>query len=382
MSWNKAREMYVAHFGDSCLKEQSEKEFPARVITSSWGSKLALDFTCALMGFFFRKKARKDGARITHTFGVVGHGTAVVVEDPTFPSNDLFQSGKSWPVYLRHANISPLEDDAALNARGAALRFLKTADSDAPDLDLLMNTGKIAPIYNAITTPAAFKAKAKGAEGTKAYFKAYPSTYVASIDALRRRPDSYHELSYYTQIPFYFKFSDPVGEKLVKFRLLPKGWKGDAYESGLPSEEDQRAPWNSARSTDLSETDLPLNYLREAFKAHLSEGELYEYVLQMQIHDIVSDEEDPSLTVWNSAKEWDLDQCPFHDVCNITLSSSLSDEVAEKLSYNIANVPQGVMRLPSCRSKYDYRSIHYMRTRAYRDSQHRLLNTSPQGGGR
>ena len=145
MPWNKGREKYVEQFGASSLKEQEAKEFPAKVITSYWGSKLALDFTCVVMGFFFGKKARKDGARITHSFGVGSRGTATVVENPTFPENDLFQKGKSWPMCLRHANISPLEDDATLNARGATLRFLQTADADdEPYLDLLMNTGKIA----------------------------------------------------------------------------------------------------------------------------------------------------------------------------------------------------------------------------------------------
>ena len=87
----------------------------------------------------FGAKALATQKRPTHKLGVGALGTATVVSSPLFTGHELFTPDRSFPVRIRHANLGS-DDDAAVDVRGASLKF---ADSDDESLlDLVMNTGR------------------------------------------------------------------------------------------------------------------------------------------------------------------------------------------------------------------------------------------------
>lgn len=87
----------------------------------------------------FGARALLTQKRPTHTLGVGALGKVTIVTNPSFPEHELFTPGRSFPVRIRHANLST-DDDAAVDVRAASLKFADS-DDESP-LDLIMNTGR------------------------------------------------------------------------------------------------------------------------------------------------------------------------------------------------------------------------------------------------
>ncbi|KAJ7947518.1 AMP-dependent synthetase/ligase [Quillaja saponaria] len=61
---------------------------------------------------------------------------------PGFPKHNIFCPGKNYPVIVRHSNSLSADDDARIDARGAALRILsEESGSSSSLLDLTLKTG-------------------------------------------------------------------------------------------------------------------------------------------------------------------------------------------------------------------------------------------------
>ncbi|KAF9587783.1 hypothetical protein IFM89_005658 [Coptis chinensis] len=92
----------------------------------------------------------KVKSRYFHRIGVAGKGSLKMFDDvPGIPEHTIFHAGKTYPVIIRHSNSLSADDDARIDARGAALPILHSTEDDddssnnsSPLLDLTLKTGK------------------------------------------------------------------------------------------------------------------------------------------------------------------------------------------------------------------------------------------------
>ncbi|GFY98926.1 hypothetical protein Acr_13g0003270 [Actinidia rufa] len=88
----------------------------------------------------------KVRTRYFHRIGVSGKGVLKLYDNiKGLPDHKIFHPGKSYPIVVRHSNSLSADDDARIDARGAALRILSdetgAESSELPLLDLTLKTG-------------------------------------------------------------------------------------------------------------------------------------------------------------------------------------------------------------------------------------------------
>lgn len=318
--------------------------------------KIVLFFFTIAVGLLFALGAAKKKARSTHKYGVGGAGQLTIVEDPAFPEHEFFQAGRTFPVRLRHGTVS-FKDDAAMDIRSASIKFLDNQSETA--LDLIMNTGP-RTFLNAINfwqfTMASIWGKEEdepvNSKGLEAFLKENPVFEKIFATSLRRSPDSFAQLYYYSKLVNYFKAKD--GKiRYVKYRLIPES----GLESGIPSAKDMETPWLQKR---LDSEDRPIGYLRAEYVQRASEQEII-YKLQLRLHENVEDNKDK---IFSQEQDWDESTYPWLDLATVAIDRALSSEETEKLKFNIGNQPDS-LRIVEGESISDPNSINSIRTRVY-----------------
>ena len=88
---------------------------------------------------FLAGTALNKGCRATHTVATGGFGAAKIVYNPKYPPHEFFEPGRTFPVRIRHANLT-YKDDAGADGRSLSIKFADS-DSESP-FDLVMNTGE------------------------------------------------------------------------------------------------------------------------------------------------------------------------------------------------------------------------------------------------
>lgn len=84
----------------------------------------------------------KVKTRYFHRIGVSGKGYLKIYDNiKGLPDHKIFSPGKSYPVFIRHSNSLSADDDARIDARGAALRILSDESDTTPLLDLTLKSG-------------------------------------------------------------------------------------------------------------------------------------------------------------------------------------------------------------------------------------------------
>jgi hypothetical protein len=329
--------------------------------------------------------------RASHLHGVGAQGSLEVTipepSDPHFPQNDYFHArrGKSCPATMRFANLTH-EDDASLDVRGAALRI---GEEDDPErFDLVFNTGSFAPPRNLIEFAKFVVSKWAPTFVARAAIRKNPIFFEGGVAGLRRAPESYAKLFYYSQIVRIWvgvrgptKVLDPPEPLksfeglrrmfLVRYRLaplallpdggLPAGARPESYprayadESGLPDDTDTAAMWIRSRRPDERR---PKDYLRRGLKQALARGEPVRFALQAQFHE--AEEPDgktgDALAWYNAGVDWDDDVCPWRDLGLISLTRALGDAETERLWFNPGKHPFS-MGVPASPGPADYRSL-------------------------
>ena len=284
------------------------------------------------------------------------------------PANSFFQPGNEFTIRLRHANVvDNQKHDAAFDARGCAIKF---ADSSAKSpYDLLMNTGENSLFYSVETFLKFVLASTN--EKYQTFAREAPSAVKATIGTLRRAPNSYSDLHYYSQTPVQF-FAEDGKERYARFRVVPygdgPGTKVQPEKSGLPDLEDQvksaiLCPKQLAKVSP--DETRPANYLKEEFKLRV-DTQGVKYRLQMQLYEW-SDNDDRE--VFNPNKEWDYDTHPYFDIGIIELTEALSDRETENLHMWIGRHPRDTIGLIKAWSNKDYNSINIARNDVYPYSQ-------------
>ena len=291
----------------------------------------------AIQSFFAHRRA-------THPMGVAVRGTFHIVDAPEFPPNAFFTAGLRLPLQARFAALSS-RDDASNDLRGASLRLSAHVDVPSP-FDVLMNAGSFSGPEDMV----------KFALGVFTRFLPQSFFYGAVrndrqvreglIAGRRRAPECVTLMHYYTQI-VRFWIDDEDVRWLVRYRLLDP----TRPESGLATPDEASRIWVRERKKG---EHRPSNYLRDALKARLTEGNTITMRFQAQFH---RPEPGDTLDWYNAGVDWPDDhEHRWREVATVTLEEPLSDEEAERMSFNAANHPPS-LGIPTAPSMTDYRSL-------------------------
>lgn len=313
-----------------------------------------------MVGSFFRK------GRATHRRGVAGVGRFVVDPELSLPPHDFFAPGRVYRATLRHGNVSN-DDDAGLDIRGAALQLADLEDPDKPGLDLIMNTGELtfstARVffrYARATVPRPWQDTPTNEAGLRRFLERDERARAQFVQALRRAPESFASLAYYTKIVYAWRAMDGR-RRFCRFRLVPDGM---TTESGLPDAKDLAQPWCAERRVGDTR---PHDYLRQEFKERLSAPEGVRYHLEMQLRE-PPDENAVDPALFDPGTAWPDDQYPWHRLGSVHLTRRASEVEAEQLWFNLEHRPPSLDLLESF-SPDDFHSVAWMRIRIYSASQ-------------
>ncbi|XP_028395780.1 allene oxide synthase-lipoxygenase protein-like [Dendronephthya gigantea] len=358
MGWkNYGFEIFAEKFGKEELEKRIKDEHtPPQNATMFGGLKLKLT-TEKFKTLFTIATTLKGFRRATHTVGTGGIGEIKIVDDPKFPEHEFFRAGRKFPARLRHANLK-FPDDAGADARSFSIKFADS-DSESP-MDIVMNSGE-ANVFWDTSSLEDFVPMDEGEAG-KEYVYKNPYYYYNLVEALRRAPETFAHLYYYSQLTMHFKAKDGK-VRYCRYRALP----GDVDikeedESGRLTEEEQRKIWIFSR---LADENRPTDYLRQEYVDRLSKGPV-NYRLQIQIHEASPKD---TATVNHAGIMWDKETHPWFDLATVTIKTPLSPDVLERTGFNIVNQPESLGLLDAI-SPEDYNSIGHIRVAVYSHVQH------------
>ncbi|CAD6263388.1 unnamed protein product [Miscanthus lutarioriparius] len=265
-------------------------------------------------------------SRYFHRIGVSGRGVLRMYQDiPSLPKHKIFGAGKSFPVIVRHSNSLSADDDARLDARGAAVRILSD-DGEVPLLDLTLKSGKA---FYARTIADFATWLVCGLPAREEQVKRAPHIRDAVWGSLRNT-DSYTMLHYYSNICRLLRFED--GRQMyAKFKLRPAD-QGISEDSGQVVPRGILPPETGAIARDEGDT-RPLLFLADDFRRKVQSPEGVRYVFQLQLRDVPADSAARDIAL-DCTRPWDEAEFPYIEVGEISIGSNLPAEETEKLEFN------------------------------------------------
>ncbi|MBA0867227.1 hypothetical protein Goshw_028484 [Gossypium schwendimanii] len=270
----------------------------------------------------------KVKSRYFHRIGVAANGYLKIYDKiEGFPDHNVFHPGKSYRVVVRHSNSLSADDDARIDARGAAIRIHLDDNNDANTsvLDLTLKTGKA---FYARTIADFATWLVCGLPAREEHVKRVPHIRDAVWMSLRHA-NSYAELHYYSNFVRLLRFSDGE-ERYVKFKLRP--YDGSiSEESGKVEPKGILPPETGAIPRDENDT-RPLLFLAQDFQRRVNSGGV-RYIFQLQVRPVPSDEAARDVAL-DCTKPWDETEFPYIDVGEINLERNLTAEEAEALEFN------------------------------------------------
>ncbi|KAL5156792.1 Long-chain-fatty-acid--AMP ligase FadD28 [Glycine soja] len=270
-------------------------------------------------------------ARYFHRIGVSGKGHLKIYDklDDGIPLHKIFHPGKSYPIMVRHSNSLSADDDARIDARGAALRIL----SDAPDsnhhvplIDLTLKTGNA---FYARTLADFATWLVCGLPAREELVKRTPHVREAVWNSLRHA-NSYAELHYYSNICRLMRFTDGQ-EMYVKFKLRPFD-TSISEDTGKVVPTGILPPETGAIPRDEKDT-RPLLFLAKDFQRRVNSPGGVRYVFQVQLRAVPEDEAARDMAL-DCTKPWDENEFPYIDVGEININENLSREESDRLEFN------------------------------------------------
>ncbi|KAI4338342.1 hypothetical protein L6164_016682 [Bauhinia variegata] len=305
----------------------------------------------------------KAKARYFHRIGVGGKGHMKIYDKINgLPKHKIFQPGKSYPVIVRHSNSLSADDDARIDARGAALRILSDVPrSESPLFDLTLKTGKA---FYARTILDFANWLICGLAAREEHVKRVPHIGDAVWTSLRQ-PDSYAKLHYYSNICRLMRFEDGQ-EMYVKFKLRPYD-QSISEDSGKVERKGIIPPESGAIPRDENDK-RPLLFLAEDFQRLVNSPDGVRYVFQVQLRPVPDDEATRDIAL-DCTRAWDENEFPYIDVGEISISQNLSNEESEKQDFNpyLRIHELDVIRATSCSQSA---SIDHGRSLIYEICQH------------
>ncbi|XP_062225911.1 uncharacterized protein LOC133924410 [Phragmites australis] len=306
-------------------------------------------------------------SRYFHRIGVSGRGLLKMYQDiPSLPKHKIFGASKSFPVIVRHSNSLSADDDARLDARGAAVRILSD-DGEVPLLDLTLKSGKA---FYARTIADFTTWLVCGLPAREEQVKRAPHIRDAVWGSLRNT-DSYTVLHYYSNICRLLRFEDGK-EMYAKFKLRPVD-QDISEDSGQVVPRGILPPETGAIPRDEGDT-RPLLFLADDFHRKVESPEGVHYVFQLQLRDVPADSATREVAL-DCTRPWDEAEFPYIDIGEISIDHNVPTAETEKLEFNpFLRCPEvDVISATSCTQSA---SIDHGRSLVYEICQ-RLRNGEP-----
>ncbi|GFY98970.1 hypothetical protein Acr_13g0003710 [Actinidia rufa] len=242
----------------------------------------------------------KVRTRYFHRIGVSGKGVLKLYDNiKGLPDHKIFHPGKSYPIVVRHSNSLSADDDARIDARGAALRILSdetgAESSELPLLDLTLKTGN--------------------------------AFYARTISDFCNLACVWGYLQGRSTL---FRFTDGQ-EMYVKFKLRPSDEK-IGEDSGKVEPTGVLPPETGAIPRAENDT-RPLLFLVEDFQRRVNSPGGVHYIFQLQFRPIPQDEAAQDIAL-DCTKPWDDTEFPIIDVGEIVIDQNLTGEQSEELVFN------------------------------------------------
>ncbi|KAM0942933.1 putative AMP-dependent synthetase/ligase, amine oxidase, phosphopantetheine binding ACP [Dioscorea sansibarensis] len=270
----------------------------------------------------------KVKSRYFHRIGVSGKGVLKMYQDlPRLPEHKVFHAGKSFPVIIRHSNSLSADDDARIDARGAAIRILLDKGNEQQNLlDLTLKSGKA---FYARTIEDFANWLVCGLPAREQQVKRAPHIREAVWGSLRNT-NSYTELHYYSNICRLLRCDDGR-EMYVKFKIRP-------FNSHIGEDSGQVEPKGilppETGAIPREENDKrPLLFLADDFQTRVNSPNCVQYIFQLQLRPVPSNEAEREVAL-DCTKPWDETVFPYLDVGEITIDQNLTVEDSEKLEFN------------------------------------------------
>ncbi|XVF19219.1 hypothetical protein REPUB_Repub11eG0090900 [Reevesia pubescens] len=269
----------------------------------------------------------KVKSRYFHRIGVGGNGYLKIYDKiEGFPDHKIFHPGKSYRVVIRHSNSLSADDDARIDARGAAVRIHSDEiDDNTPLLDLTLKTGNA---FYARTIADFATWLVCGLAAREEHVKRVPHVRDAVWMSLREA-NSYAELHYYSNFVRLLQFADGE-ERYVKFKLRPYD-ESISEDSGKVEPTGILPPETGAIPRDEKDT-RPLLFLVEDFQRRVNSGGV-RYIFQLQVRPVPGDEATRDIAL-DCTKPWDETEFPYINVGEINIEQNLTMEEAEALAFN------------------------------------------------
>lgn len=265
-------------------------------------------------------------SRYFHRIGVSGRGLLKMYQDiPSIPKHKIFGAGKSFHVIVRHSNSLSADDDARLDARGAAMRILSD-DGEVPLLDLTLKSGNA---FYARTIADFATWLVCGLPAREEQVKRAPHIRDAVWGSLRNT-NSYTELHYYSNICRLLRFEDGQ-EMYAKFKLRPVD-QNISEDSGQVVPQGILPPETGAIPRDEADA-RPLLFLADDFRRRVESPEGVRYVLQLQLRDVPADNATCDVAL-DCTRPWDETEFPYIEVGEISIDHNVPTAETEKLEFN------------------------------------------------
>lgn len=285
--------------------------------------------------------------RMSHNNGIGAQGWLSVVDNPRIPPNKFFAPGKRYPVRIRHASATFL-DDAMNCIRSISIKF--SHEKFKSPFDIEMNTGEVSLFWSALSFLkfASMRNESYGIEYVE-YNRKYYEALKAGEYACRRHATSFHNLRYYCKTPFLFMSDDGI-KHYAKYRVKPND---DEPETGINHD-----PSNIDNSNQriLPHETRGRNYLKYEYEDRLKKESL-KYRVQIQTR-VANDDDDPE--VFNNMIVWDERIHPWEDLAVMEIEEALDWRESTAMSFSVGNMPKTLGVLPA-KSVYDYNSLNYLR---------------------
>ncbi|XP_073139829.1 uncharacterized protein [Henckelia pumila] len=269
----------------------------------------------------------KVKSRYFHRIGVSGKGVLKMYDNiEGLPEHKIFQAGKTYPIIVRHSNSLSADDDARIDARGAAVRIFSDTDDQTSLLDLTLKTGEA---FYARTISDFVTWLVCGLPAREEQVKRAPHIRDAVWMSLRNA-ETFTQLHYYSNICRLFRFTDGK-EMYVKFKLRPFD-KSISEDSGKVEPIGILPPETGAIPRD-SNDKRPMLFLAEDFQQRVSSSGGVRYIFQLQFRPIPQDEVTQDIAL-DCTKPWDESEFPIVDVGEVIITENLTKEQSEQLEFN------------------------------------------------
>lgn len=287
--------------------------------------------------------------RMSHNNGIAGSGWLKIVDNPDIPKHDFFESGKTYPLRIRHASATFL-DDAMKVIRSISIKF--SDDHFKSPFDMELNSGQFSVFWSVLSFIkfATTRSEKYGVDWVE-YNKKYPDGSLGAAKSVRRLATSFSNLHYYCKTPLLYVGKDGV-KHYAKYRVIPFA---DVPESGT-GENDQSFDVSNQRV--LSNDTLGRNFLKDEYAERVRKGPV-QYKLQIQLR-VASDDDDKE--VFNNMVVWDEKKYPWRELAYFEVTKTLDWAESTRTTFSINNMPKTLGILPA-KSIYDYNSLNYLRAK-------------------